>query len=146
MDARSVGYPFGQVEACGARASMSGMLTLRGVHLPPSTFAPIDEAISRTALAISHAVADRTNMLAAAYFLETDEPFEIVTEQRPENWAWVYPRNCSGARLPIHPADAIEPAARFERECPGCPASMMRLAYRFEGLTFVLRFEAREPE
>lgn len=118
-------------------------LTVARWRLPPSTFSPIGDALARAAADVSHAVADRTNMLAAAYYLETGAPFEVVTEQRPGGWTWVYMRPSTTA-LPIGLCreDAIEPAMRFARECPRYPASMMRVAYGIEGLTAVVRFEA----
>ena len=114
-------------------------------RLPPSTFSPIGDALARAAADVSRAVADRTNMLAAAYYLETDAPVEIVTEQQPGGWTWVYMRPSTTA-LPIgvRREDAIEPAMRFARECPGYPASGTRIAYGMEGLTAVVRFEAHE--
>lgn len=112
-------------------------------HLPPSPFAPIGDALARAAADVSRAVADRTNMLAAAYYLETNAPVEIVTEQRPGGWTWVYMRPSTTA-LPIgvRREDAIEPALRFARECPGRQASETRVAYGCEGLAVVVRFEA----
>ena len=114
-------------------------------RLPPSTFSPIGDALARAAADMSHRVADMTNMLAAAYYLETDAAFEIVSEQRPGGWTWVYMRPSATVRpAGITREDAIEPAMRFARECPGRQASETRVAYGCEGLTVVVRFEAHE--